>query len=294
MTYTAPDRYAVFGHPIGHSKSPYIHAQFAEQTGQHLVYFAQDVDLPAFEREVFAFFRGGGLGLNCTIPLKEAAYRLADRRSIRAERSRAVNTLVLECDGRIFGDNTDGIGLLRDLTGNLGLELAGKRILLLGAGGASRGILAPLLEAEPAALVIANRTVDKAVRLADEFSRFGEVCGCGFRELAGRRFDLVLNATASSLSGTVPPLPDDLLVPGGCSYDLAYGHEPTPFVRWGKVHGASISTDGIGMLVEQAAEAFLLWRGVRPQTAPVIEMLNADRAAPWNAATRSGKSPGLG
>jgi shikimate dehydrogenase len=276
----APDRYAVFGHPIGHSQSPRIHTLFAEQTAQHLVYFAQDVERSAFEQEASAFFLDGGLGLNCTIPLKEAAFQLADLRSSRAERSGAVNTLALREDGIVFGDNTDGIGLLRDLTVNLGLHLTGKKILLLGAGGASRGVLAPLLEANPACLVIANRTPDKARLLADQFAELGSVSACGFRELGGRRFDLVLNATAASLSGELPPLPDDLLAPDSCCYDLAYGGRPTPFVLWGKAHGAAISTDGIGMLVEQAAEGFFLWRGIRPETAPVIQTLNADRAYP--------------
>lgn len=271
------DRYAVFGHPIGHSKSPRIHTLFAEEAGQRLVYFAQDVDRPEFEHAARSFFLDGGLGLNCTVPLKEAAFHFADRRSPRAERSKAVNTLAVWDDGAVYGDNTDGVGLLCDLTVNLGLQLTGTRILLLGAGGASRGVVAPLLEANPASLVIANRTVSKASVLADEFAPSGAVSACGFRELIGCHFDLVLNATSASLSGELPPLPDDLLLPGGCCYDLAYGSQPTPFVAWGHSHGASISVDGIGMLVEQAAEAFLLWRGIRPRTGPVIQALKADR-----------------
>jgi shikimate dehydrogenase len=176
-----PDRYAVFGHPIGHSKSPRIHALFAEQTHQELIYVARDVDLPAFEPAIDAFFGDeGGRGINCTLPLKEAAFGIADELSVRAERAKAVNTLVQRPDGRLFGDNTDGSGLLRDLTANLGVDLRDRRILLLGAGGASRGILAPLLDARPAALVIANRTVARARMLADEFSDLGSVTACGF------------------------------------------------------------------------------------------------------------------
>lgn len=277
MTAALPDRYAVFGHPIGHSKSPGIHARFAEQTGQRLVYFAQDVDLPDFPHAARTFFLEGGMGLNCTIPLKEEAFRFAARHSPRAVLARAVNTLTVGDDGTVLGENTDGVGLLRDLTANLGLHLAGRRILLLGAGGASRGIIAPLLEAAPASLVIANRTVSKARVLAEEFAVLGRVSACGFPDLAGRRFDLVLNATAASLGGEVPPLPEDLLEPGACCYDLAYDSSPTPFVRWGASHGAPISVDGIGMLVEQAAEAFLLWRGIRPETGSVIRMLAEDR-----------------
>ena len=272
-----PDRYAVFGHPIGHSKSPRIHTLFAQQTAQHLIYLAQDVDLPDFERAVGNFFRDGGRGLNCTVPLKEAAFRMADERSARAERSKAVNTLMQREDSTLYGDNTDGIGLIRDLTVNLGLALEDRDLLVLGAGGAARGILAPLLEAEPASLVIANRTLPKARLLAEEFGALGRVFACAFLDLAGHRFDLVLNATAASLSGDVPPLPANVLSPGGCCYDLAYGTRLTPFVRWGLAHGASVSVDGIGMLVEQAAEAFFLWRGRRPETRPVVEVLKADR-----------------
>lgn len=274
------DRYAVFGHPISHSQSPRIHDLFAEQTEQTLAYTAQDVPPELFEPEVRRFFREGGKGLNCTVPLKELAFRLADRRSERAERGKAVNTLALRVDGAILGDNTDGVGLVRDLTANLGLILEGRRILVLGAGGASRGILAPLLEQRPERLVIANRTPDKAVRLAGEFGDLGPIAGGGLGELAGESFDLILNATAASLSGELPNLPEGILAPEGSCYDLAYGRAPTAFVRWGWNTGAAISVDGIGMLVEQAAEAFQLWRGVRPETGPVIAVLNAERKSP--------------
>lgn len=274
---TQPDRYAVFGHPIKHSQSPRIHALFAAQTGQDLVYTAWDVAPERFESQVREFFGSGGRGINCTVPLKELAWRIADSRSERAERARAVNTLALRDDGLVFGDNTDGIGLLRDLRDNLGLHLVNAKILILGAGGATRGILAPLLAEQPARLVIANRTVATAETLAVEFGDLGPVEGCGFATLAGHRFDLILNATAASLSGELPPLPADILAPGGSCYDLAYASEPTPFVRWGREKHAVVNADGIGMLVEQAAEAFLLWRGVRPATRPVIEALEAER-----------------
>jgi shikimate dehydrogenase len=209
--------------------------------------------------------------------LKEAACRIADELSVPARRAGAVNTLVARPDGSLYGDNTDGIGLLRDLTANLGLSLAGAQILILGAGGAVRGILAPLLAEAPAGVVIANRTASRAQQLAVDFAALGSVVGCGFPGLPGQRFDVVLNATAASLSGELPVLPDELLAADGCCYDLAYGLAPTPFVEWGRDHGARISTDGLGMLVEQAAEAFLLWRGVRPKTRPVIDLLAGHR-----------------
>lgn len=273
-----PDRYAVFGHPISHSLSPRIHRLFARQTGQPLAYDAQDVPADAFEAAVTSFLSDGGQGLNCTVPLKELAFRIADRLSPRARRAQAVNTLALQADGCLLGDNTDGAGLVRDLTANLGLRLSGQRLLILGAGGATRGILAPLLEHAPAAVVIANRTAARAVTLEHEFRDLGPVTGCGLETLADAApCDLILNATAASLSGELPPLPPGILAPGGACYDLAYGQRPTPFVRWGQAHGARLSVDGIGMLVEQAAEAFALWRGIRPETGPVIAALTADQ-----------------
>lgn len=278
---SSADRYAVFGHPIAHSKSPIIHALFAEQTGECLTYTAQDVPPETFETEVRAFFARGGKGLNCTVPLKELAWKIADHRSQRAERSRAVNTLAWRPDGTIYGDNTDGLGLVRDLTVNLGLTLKDLRILLLGAGGASRGVIEPLLEHGPARLVIANRTPEKAVRLAEEFSNLGPIEGCGFSDLGTESFDLVLNATAASLAGEVPELPKNILQPGGCCYDLAYGSEPTPLVLWGRDVGAAVSVDGLGMLVEQAAEAFHIWRGIRPATRPVIDALKNREHRCW-------------
>lgn len=271
------DRYAVFGHPIGHSQSPRIHALFAEQTGQPIRYTAEDVPANYFREVLERFVEDGGKGLNCTVPLKELAFHVADVKSERAGRAQAVNTLVVGEDGGLFGDNTDGVGLLRDLTVNLGIPIAGRRILVLGAGGASRGILQPLLAEQPDRLVIANRTPGKAETLAEEFAGLGEIGACGFAGLEGEAFDLILNATAASLSGAVPPLPTGVLSEGGACYDLAYGKQPTAFVRWGAAQGAALSADGLGMLVEQAAEAFFLWRGVHPQTRPVIDLLSGER-----------------
>jgi len=274
---TLPDRYAVFGHPIKHSKSPRIHRMFAEQTGQALDYSAVEVPAEQFETAVAAFFGEGGKGLNCTVPLKELAWRYAEHKTERAQLSKAVNTLARQADGSILGDNTDGIGLVNDLTVNRGIALAGIRILILGAGGASRGIISPILEQLPQTLVIANRTEDKAVKLAAEFQAKATITGYGFDALKNQQFDLILNATSASLSGQLPPLPAGLLAAGGNCYDLAYGNEPTAFVRWGQENHAANSLDGLGMLVEQAAEAFFIWRGVRPETRPVIELLDSER-----------------
>ncbi len=267
-----PDHYAVMGNPIAHSKSPRIHALFAAQTGQNLEYRAMLVEADGFAAAARAFRDAGGKGLNVTVPFKQDAWVFADLLSARAERAGAVNTLIFDATG-VRGDNTDGPGLVRDLTGNHGCPLADKKILLLGAGGAARGVLQPLLAERPAQLVIANRTAAKAVELSLRFSDLGRVSGCGFADLAGRRFDLIVNATAAGLHDAVPPLPDGVLATDGWCYDLMYGKEPTAFVRWGWAQGAAHSLDGLGMLVEQAAESFHLWRGVWPETKPVIEAL---------------------
>ena len=274
---TIIDRYAVFGCPIKHSKSPRIHQIFAEQTGQALEYGAQEVPAEHFPAAVAAFFAGGGKGLNCTIPLKELAWAYADKKTERARLSKAVNTLALQADGSILGDNTDGVGLITDLMINHGVNLTGSRILILGAGGASRGIIGPLLEQSTHSIVIANRTVDKAIKLAAEFCHKGSITGCGYDDLKNQQFDLIINATSTSLSGQLPPLPEDLLAKNGICYDLAYSNDPTVFVRWGLENHAVKSLDGLGMLVEQAAEAFFIWRGVRPKTRPVIELLDSER-----------------
>lgn len=271
------DQYAVFGSPIKHSKSPRIHQLFAEQTGQSLSYTAELVPADQFPQAVKTFFAQGGCGLNCTVPLKELAWAYADNRTERAELSKAVNTLALQKDGSILGDNTDGIGLVTDLMSNHAIALKHKKILILGAGGASRGIIGPLLDQMPQLIVVANRTVEKALILAQEFSHKGEITGSGYVELAGQSFDLIINATSASLSNELPPLADGLLVEQGSCYDLAYANDPTAFVRWAREQQASKSLDGLGMLIEQAAEAFSLWRGVRPDTVTLILLLEAER-----------------
>lgn len=260
------DRYAVFGNPISHSKSPLIHAEFARQTGQELVYEAIEAPMDDFRGAVLAFRDAGGRGANVTVPFKEQAYLLAGERSERADAAGAVNTLTF-ADGEIWGDNTDGAGLVNDLLNNLDFDPAGQRILLLGAGGAARGVGLPLMEREPAELFVANRTAYKARELSARFDCYGG----GFEALEGRRFDLVINATAASLAGDLPPLPEDIFMRGALAYDMMYGRD-TPFLAFARAHGAR-TADGLGMLVEQAAEAFAIWRGVRPPTAPVIAML---------------------
>ena len=271
------DHYAVFGDPIKHSKSPRIHSLFAKQTQQDLDYVAQQVPAEIFVTVANDFFANGGKGLNCTVPLKELAWQYADQLTERARLAKAVNTLVKQADGSILGDNTDGIGLVNDLISNHQIQLAGKRILILGAGGATRGIILPLLDCQPAQISIANRTVSKADALVADFAAQGRLTALGFEALAGQQFDLVLNATSASLSDQLPPLPADLLAANACCYDLAYGNLPTTFVKWGLAHGAAQSLDGLGMLVEQAAEAFFIWRGLRPATADLIASLDAER-----------------
>ncbi len=271
------DRYAVMGNPIAHSKSPRIHTLFAEQTGQDLEYAAILVEPGHFPEAVAAFQASGGKGLNITVPFKQDAWALASRRSPRAERAGAVNTLVLENSGEHFGDNTDGAGLVRDLLHNHGSTIKAKRLLLVGAGGAARGVLDPLLDEHPALLVIANRTPDKAVDLARRFCEIGRVEGCGFDDLEGQAFDLVINATAAGLSGAVPDLPSGVVGTHTWCYDMMYGDEPTAFVRWARARGAARALDGLGMLVEQAAESFYLWRQIRPDTVPVIAALRSSR-----------------
>ncbi len=269
-----PDAYGVMGHPISHSKSPAIHAAFSRQTGQDMAYQAIHVLPGEFARAVARFSESGGKGLNVTLPFKEEAWSLCDRRTDRADQARAVNTLWFE-GADMLGDNTDGVGLVRDLAVNHGLSLQGLRVLLLGAGGAGRGVVGPLLEKEPARMVIGNRTATRAEELAMAFARAGNVKGCGLNALIGQRFDLIINATSASLEGQVPAVPEDVLAPGGWCYDMMYADQPTAFVLWGRAQGAAGAVDGFGMLVEQAAESFLRWRGVRPETAPVIEALRS-------------------
>ena len=269
------DHYAVIGNPISHSKSPLIHAEFARQTGQDMEYAALLAPLEDFAATVAQFRGDGGKGLNITVPFKQEAWKLANCLTERARLAEAVNTLKFETDGALLGDNTDGAGLVRDIRENLGIAIAGKRVLLMGAGGAARGVLLPLLEQQPAALFIANRTAAKALELAQQFDGKGVLAGGGYADLAGRAFDLVINATSSSLAGELPPLPPGVFAPGALAYDMMYGKGLTPFLRFAQEQGAARLADGLGMLVEQAAEAFYLWRGVRPETAPVIAMFRA-------------------
>lgn len=266
------DRYAVVGNPIAHSKSPRIHAEFARETGQDLTYTALLAPLDGFAEVVAAFRAGGGAGLNVTVPFKEQAHALADRRTPRAELAGAVNTLRFDADG-ILGDNTDGVGLVHDIVHNLGVSLAGRRILLMGAGGAARGVLLPLLEQRPEILFVANRTADKAHALAALATPHapGRLAAGGYDDLPDLAFDLVVNATAASLGGELPPLPGTVFATDALAYDMMYGRD-TPFLAFAREHGARLA-DGLGMLVEQAAAAFQLWRGVRPATAPVIAHL---------------------
>lgn len=270
------DQYAVIGNPISHSKSPLIHSLFAEQTGQHMEYRAILAEPDGFAEAAQAFREEGGRGMNVTVPFKTDAWAFCDRLSPGAERAGAVNTLVFGDD--VYGDNTDGPGLVRDLSVNRGLKLAGRRILLLGAGGAARGVMAPLLAARPRVLVVANRTADRAHELALRFSDLGSVRASSLEELAGERHDLIINATAAGLEDAVPELPEDVLEEGGACYDMVYGDEPTAFMRWAWAHGAATACDGLGMLVEQAAESFRIWRGVRPDTGPVLAMLTSGRS----------------
>ncbi len=270
---TIPARYAVMGNPVAHSKSPRIHQMFAHHLGHRIEYTAIWVDTDGFEQAVQRFRAEGGRGLNVTVPFKLEAFRLADHLSDRARLAGAVNTLRFEPDGKIFGDNTDGAGLVHDIEINLAILLRGLQILILGAGGAARGVLGPVLKHHPAKLVIANRTVAKAKELVDQFREHGPVEACGFPELKGKHFDIVINATSASLKGEVPPLPETLFTRGALAYDMMYGDKPTAFLEWALLHGADKAADGLGMLVEQAAESYFLWHGVRPETRHVIAAL---------------------
>ncbi|HEY6896752.1 MAG TPA: shikimate dehydrogenase [Rhodocyclaceae bacterium] len=264
------DRYVVLGNPIAHSKSPRIHGLFAAQTGQDLSYEALLAPLDGFAATVQTFIAAGGKGANVTVPFKEEAFRLATRLTPRAQAAGAVNTLSFG-NGEILGDNTDGAGLLHDITVNLAVPIQGRRLLLLGAGGAARGVLLPLLEQAPANLVLANRTTEKARQLAADFPG---VAAQTFDGLAGQTFDVVINATSAGLSDAALPLPAGLFAPDCLAYDMMYGRD-TPFLRQATAAGARCA-DGLGMLVEQAAEAFFVWRGVRPETGPVMAALRAD------------------
>jgi len=268
------DRYGVMGFPVSHSRSPIIHRLFALQTGQDLQYELLQVAPEKLESSVRQFQRTGGKGLNITLPHKTEVLRLVDEVSERARSAGAINTLTFE-DDCIYGDNTDGVGLMRDLTANLGLRLGGTNILVLGAGGATRGILAPLLEAHPTSITVANRTLSRASNLVEHFSAFGPISACRFDEVPmSAAYDLVINATSAGVKGETPPYPEAAIGRNTCAYDLSYGLTPTPFSQWAAQHGAATSIMGWGMLVEQAAESFHIWRRIRPDTAAVLRQMS--------------------
>ncbi|MGQ0512124.1 MAG: shikimate dehydrogenase [Betaproteobacteria bacterium] len=264
------DRYAVIGNPVAHSKSPWIHAEFARATGQYIDYGRIEAPLEAFARTVAAFRAAGGRGCNVTLPFKAEAFALATGPTPRARAARAANTLRFEGE-ELLADNTDGAGLVNDLERNLRRPIAGRRVLLMGAGGAAQGVIGPLLEAKPAMLAVANRTAQRATELA---ARFNGVTGGSYAEVAGKSFDLLVNATSAGLSDQMAPLPGGVFAPGALAYDMVYGRD-TPFLRAARAAGAAAS-DGLGMLVEQAAESFYFWRGVRPETGAVLAALRAD------------------
>lgn len=273
----AMDKYAVIGSPISHSLSPRIHAAFAQQTGQQLEYTAIEIRPENFFDRLNELQDSGYKGLNITLPLKGLAWEAADVCSTDCDRAQAVNVLAFNEDGSRHGFNTDGSGLLRDLTVTNAIALENKNILILGAGGAVRGILAPLLRSRPRQITIANRTPDKALQLVENFHDLGAIKGCGLDEISPsrdeHRYDLIINGTAAGIENGLPPLPDDILAPGAVTYDLMYARDPTAFVHWGRGQGARLALDGLGMLVEQAAESFYIWRSVKPDPKPVLTML---------------------
>ena len=268
------DRYGVMGYPVAHSRSPVIHRLFAQQTGQEMQYELLRVAPEKLEEAVRQFQRTGGKGLNITVPHKRAVFRLVDHLSERASTAGAVNTLSFR-DNEIYGDNTDGIGLLRDLVVNLGLHLEGDNILILGAGGATRGIVGPLLEMQPRHICIANRTLKRAEDLVERFASRGPVSACGFDDVpVTEPYGLVINATSAIHGGEAPPYPQAAISSQTVCYDLSYSLHPTPFCEWALEHGAAQAVMGWGMLVEQAAESFHIWRGVRPDTKPVLKQIS--------------------
>jgi shikimate dehydrogenase len=269
----APDQYGVAGHPIAQSWSPFIHGMFAKATAQNLVYRLFDITPENFRGEALRLFAGGLKGLNVTLPHKQSAAELVNELTPRAERAKAVNTIAFFEQTSLLGDNTDGLGLTADLEKNLGIALADKRVLILGAGGAVRGVLGSLMERELREVVIANRTPERARKLAAEFTDLGEIVGCGFSEVRGPPYDLIINATSAGLQGEMPEMPVGLVGEESICYDMSYGRGHTPFTLWAKSLHAARTTKGWGMLVEQAAESFLLWRGIRPDTAPALEAL---------------------
>jgi shikimate dehydrogenase len=272
-TKPVPDRYGVVGHPVDHSRSPLIHTVFARQTGQNLTYELFDCAPAAFETAVRGFGAAGGKGLNVTAPHKEAAFELCDDHSEAARAAGAVNTITIKA-GHLRGDNTDGVGFIRDVTVNQRQALGGRRIVVLGAGGAARGVVGPLLAEQPAELVVANRTRDRADQLVALFGHRPVLRAVSFEELTDLpAFDVLVNATSAGLKGEVPPFPTSLVGEQSFCYDLVYGSNDTPFVTWAKAQGAAHSVQGWGMLVEQAAESFAIWRGVRPDTAQLLKQI---------------------
>ncbi|MGI9330361.1 MAG: shikimate dehydrogenase [Gammaproteobacteria bacterium] len=268
-----PDRYGVIGHPITHSKSPVIHAQFAEQTGEDIRYEAVDIPPVQLKQRILRLVNAGMRGFNVTVPHKEAVAALVDTCTPRAELAGAVNTVTVGKDGQLSGDNTDGVGLVRDLSENLAISLQGTRILILGAGGAARGIVPALLMSGPTELCVANRTVTRAEELAEQFKELGEIRACAFQALDDQDWDIVINATSAGLQGEGAPFPGSIVSERTICYDLSYAMSETPFVSWAKSEGAKAAYQGWGMLVEQAAEAFNIWRGVRPETDSVRRRL---------------------
>lgn len=266
------DLYAVIGNPIAHSLSPYIHTEFSRQTGQDMRYEALLAPLDSFINTINEFRQRGGKGMNVTVPFKLEAYKLVTSLTERAKMAQAVNTLKFNKD-HFLGDNTDGIGLKRDITLNLGFTVENKRILLMGAGGAARGVILPLLEDKPNMLVIANRTKHKAQALHQQFAAHGNLESGNFDDLSGENFDIIINATSASLQDALPPLPPNIFCDKSLAYDMMYSKKLTPFLEFAQQHGATYVADGIGMLVEQAAESFFLWRGIRPETKRVIDKL---------------------
>ena len=276
MSETGTDRYGVMGYPVSQSRSPVIHRLFALQTNQDLQYELLQVAPDKLETAVRQFGRTGGKGLNITAPHKGEVARLVDDMSERASVAGAVNTVIFR-ENSLYGDNTDGVGLITDLKVNHEFKLFDANILILGAGGATRGIISPLLEEEPGSIVIANRTYDKARSLADHFSQQGPVNACRFEDVRSLPiYDLIINATSAGLKGEIPPYPEEAVHPTTFCYDLSYGLSPTPFTRWAAKLGAGRAVMGGGMLVEQAAESFYLWRGVRPETASVLKQLSVN------------------
>jgi len=266
------DQYVIVGNPVAHSKSPQIQAAFAQAMNQEMEYGKLLIPVDDFKEGIAAFIAQGGKGMNVTVPFKQEAWEIAEIRSERATLAGAVNTLFVNDKGQLCADNTDGFGIVTDITKNYHVDLAGKRILMMGAGGAVRGAMLPFLDEKPSEIVIANRTVSKAQDLADKFAEYGPVTASSFDDLSGH-FDVIINGTSASLHGTMPEMPDGLVNADSLCYDMMYGAEPTTFLTWAEAQGVKKCVDGLGMLVEQAAESFYIWRGVRPDTGDVTRSI---------------------